>query len=240
MMNSTTLQITTQAVGSETLLRDVSTGVFSPLVPIQHRKAVFKSLHSIHHPGVRATSRLIAARFCWPQMAKAITQMARACQWGKVHRHVHLQPAEIPVPHRRFAHIHVDLVRPLPPSHGHTYLFTACLHHRCRLRQGPLRRLGNKIWSPSHHHIRQRGPIHVSPLGGPVQPAQHPALAHDSIPPPVKRIGRVVPPTGTTTSLGCCWVSEPPSERTANFHRRRRCTAHSWFYCPSSGSCKPR
>jgi hypothetical protein len=60
-------------------------------------------------------------------MAKAITQMARACphcQRGKVHRHVHLQPAEIPVPHRRFAHIHVDLVRPLPPSRGHTYLFT--------------------------------------------------------------------------------------------------------------------
>ncbi len=60
-------------------------------------------------------------------MAKAITLMARAClycQRGKVHKHVHPQPAEIPVPHRRFAHIHVDLVGPLPPSHGHTYLFT--------------------------------------------------------------------------------------------------------------------
>jgi hypothetical protein len=59
-------------------------------------------------------------------MAKAITLMARAClycQWGKVHKHVHLQPAEIPVPHRRFAHIHVDLVGPLPPSGGHTCLF---------------------------------------------------------------------------------------------------------------------
>ena len=79
MMSSSKLQITTQAVGEETLLGDVSTGVFRPLVPIQHREAVFQSLHSIHHPGVRATRRLIAARFCWPQMAKAITQMARAC-----------------------------------------------------------------------------------------------------------------------------------------------------------------
>ncbi len=79
MMNSTTLQITTQAVGDDTLLGDVSTGVFRPLVPIQHREAVFQLLHSIHHPGVRATRRLIAARFCWPQMAKAITLMARAC-----------------------------------------------------------------------------------------------------------------------------------------------------------------
>jgi hypothetical protein len=106
MTSSPTLQITTQAVSDTTLLGDVSTGVFHPLVPIQHREAVFQSLHSIHHPEVRATRRLIMARFCWPQMAKAITQMARAClqcRRGKVHRHVHLQPTEIPVPHHRFA-----------------------------------------------------------------------------------------------------------------------------------------
>ncbi len=94
--------------------------MFRPLVPIQHREAVFQSLHAIHHPGVRATRRLIAARFCWPQMAKACLH----CHWGKVHKHVHLQPAEIPVPHHHFTHIHVDLVGLLPPSHGHNYLFT--------------------------------------------------------------------------------------------------------------------
>jgi hypothetical protein len=66
MTNSSTLQITTQAVSDTTLLGDVSTGVFRLLVPIQHREAVFQSLHSIHHPGVRATRRLITARFCWP------------------------------------------------------------------------------------------------------------------------------------------------------------------------------
>jgi hypothetical protein len=88
MMNSNTLQITTQAVGDASLLRDVSTGVFRQLVPIQYREAVFQSLHSIHHPRVRGTCPLIAARFCWPQMAKAITLMARAClfcQRGKGH-----------------------------------------------------------------------------------------------------------------------------------------------------------
>ncbi len=67
MINSTTLQITTQAVGDDSLLRDVLTGVFRPLVHIQHREAVFQSLHSIHHPGVRATRRLIATQFCWPR-----------------------------------------------------------------------------------------------------------------------------------------------------------------------------
>jgi hypothetical protein len=117
MMNSTTLQNTTQEVGDETLLGDILTGVFRPLVPIQHREVVFQSLH---HPGVRATRRLIAVRFCWPQMARACLH----CQRGKVVRHVHLQPAEIPIPHLRFAHIHADLVGSLPPSRGHTYLFT--------------------------------------------------------------------------------------------------------------------
>ncbi len=58
-------------------------------------------------------------------MAKQAAALARAClscQRAKVQRHVHLQPAAIPVPHRRFAHIHVDLVGPLPLSRGHQYL----------------------------------------------------------------------------------------------------------------------
>jgi hypothetical protein len=100
--------------------------VFRLLLPIQCREAVFKSLLSIHHPGVRSTRPLITARFCCPQMAKAITLMARAClfcQQVKVQKHIHLQPAEILVPHC-FAHIHLDLVGQLLPFCGHTYLFT--------------------------------------------------------------------------------------------------------------------
>ncbi len=45
MMNSNTPQITTQAVGNASLLGDVSTGVFRPLVPIEYREVVFQSLH---------------------------------------------------------------------------------------------------------------------------------------------------------------------------------------------------
>jgi hypothetical protein len=37
---------------------------------------------------------------------------------------VHLQAAHIPVPARRFAHIHVDLVGPLPRSAGFSYIFS--------------------------------------------------------------------------------------------------------------------
>jgi hypothetical protein len=80
-------------------------------------EAVFQSLRSIHHPEVQATRCLIAARFCWPQMAKSVTLMARAClfcQWDNVCRHVQLHPATFLVPHPYSTHKHVNLIGPPP------------------------------------------------------------------------------------------------------------------------------
>jgi transposase InsO family protein len=42
-----------------------------------------------------------------------------------VHKHIKLQPEHIAVPRRRFAHLHVDIVGPLPNSAGNTHIFTA-------------------------------------------------------------------------------------------------------------------
>jgi transposase InsO family protein len=41
-----------------------------------------------------------------------------------VHRHVRLRPVHVTVLERRFSHIHVDLVGPLPASEGPNYVFT--------------------------------------------------------------------------------------------------------------------
>jgi len=60
-------------------------------------------------------------------MSRDVSAWARSClscQRSKVHCHVHLQAAHIPVPARRFAHLHVDLAGPLPLSSGFSYLFT--------------------------------------------------------------------------------------------------------------------
>jgi hypothetical protein len=100
--------------------------VFRPLVPIQHREAVFQSLHytpprGAGNPPPHRHAVLLAAN---GQGHNSDGQGLPALPAGKVHIHVHLQPAEIPVPHRRFAHIHVNLVGSLPPSCCHTYLFT--------------------------------------------------------------------------------------------------------------------
>jgi hypothetical protein len=67
------------------------------------------------------------------------------------------------------------------------------IHYRRQLCQGPFHWLGLQIWSSGHHHIRQRGPIHICPVGGPVQLAQHQALTHDSIPSLIQWVGRTVP-----------------------------------------------
>jgi len=60
-------------------------------------------------------------------MASDINRWVRecqSCQRGKILRHAHSPPEQIEVPHRRFSHIHVDLVGPLPSSGGFTSHFT--------------------------------------------------------------------------------------------------------------------
>jgi hypothetical protein len=54
----------------------------------------------------------------------ALVRNCLQCQRAKIHRHVSLQAAHIPVPVRRFSHLHVDLVGPLPRSSGFSFLFT--------------------------------------------------------------------------------------------------------------------
>jgi hypothetical protein len=127
MQASPSLRIVDRPVGGTKLLGDVSTGSFRPLLPAAFRSAAIRALHGIHHPGVRATTRLVKASFCWPRMGKDVTAFAQSClgcQRGKIHRHVALQPEFIAVPHRQFSHIHMDLVGPLPKSAGCNYLFT--------------------------------------------------------------------------------------------------------------------
>ena len=47
-----------------------------------------------------------------------------SCQKSKISTHVHSTVSPIPVPTWRFSYVHMDLVGPLPSSHGFIYLFT--------------------------------------------------------------------------------------------------------------------
>ncbi|GFY74479.1 transposon Tf2-9 polyprotein [Trichonephila inaurata madagascariensis] len=90
-------------------------------------KYIFRSLHNLSHPGIRATKRLIQDRFVWPPMLKDIAKWTRCCipcQRCKVQRHTvsPIQPFAPTV--ERFQHVHIDLVGPFPPSDGFTFLLT--------------------------------------------------------------------------------------------------------------------
>jgi transposase InsO family protein len=125
---SSVLRVITVQLENAAVKVDVSSGVMRPLVPKQLRHKVFTAVHSLAHPGVRATRRLIASRYLWPGLAKDVLSWCRACQHcqrSKASREPATAVQPIPVPAARFTHIHVDLVGPLPVSaEGFQYLFT--------------------------------------------------------------------------------------------------------------------
>ncbi|KAJ8372425.1 hypothetical protein AAFF_G00289610 [Aldrovandia affinis] len=69
------------------LLCDVSTGQPRPVVPAQWRREVFDSVHSLSHPGQKASQRLVSSKY----VAQDVREWAAGCmecQRAKIHRHV--------------------------------------------------------------------------------------------------------------------------------------------------------
>ena len=106
---------------------DISTPAPRPVIPARLRPAIFKSFHGLSHPGATATLRLLSPRFVWPRMRADVRHFVRSCthcQRAKVQRHTKPPLGAFVPPSHRFQHIHVDLVGPLPPSGGSSYLLT--------------------------------------------------------------------------------------------------------------------
>ena len=101
------------------VLCDLSTGKPRPLVPATWQKQVFNSIHGLAHPGIRATRRLLSNHYVWHGMSTACRMWCLSClpcQRGKVTSQPTAPVQPIPIPARRFSHIHVDLVGPLSPT----------------------------------------------------------------------------------------------------------------------------
>ena len=87
---SLSLKITPLPFTNVSLICDMSSGTPRPVVPVNFRRAVFDSLHSLSHPGIRPTQRLLTARYVWPSINTDVRRWARPCpqcQLSKVHRH---------------------------------------------------------------------------------------------------------------------------------------------------------
>ena len=109
------------------LLCDVSGGVPRPLVPSQHRREVFNTIHGLAHLGPVPKTRVVSDHFVWHNLKKDIKSWCRECldcQSNKVGRHVKTPFEKVAAPDRRFGHLHVNLVGPLPQSKGHSYVST--------------------------------------------------------------------------------------------------------------------
>lgn len=109
------------------LFCDVSTGTPRPFVPVSFRRIIFQHLHNISHPGIAASTKLVCARYVWPNMKRDIkmwVQSCEPCQRSKIQRHTSAPLGTFALPDARFSQIHIDIVGPLPPSDGNIYLLT--------------------------------------------------------------------------------------------------------------------
>ena len=109
------------------LICDTNHGLVRPLLPTAWRQKIFEQFHSLSHPGVKATKKLISARFTWPGLSKDVREWTRAClkcQRSKVQFHNKSAIGTFSQTDLRFDHVHIDLVGPLPTSKGMRYLLT--------------------------------------------------------------------------------------------------------------------
>ncbi len=67
--------------------------------------------HGLSHPGIRATQKLITARFVWPGINSDVRRWTRSCvqcQRAKIQRHTTAPLTPFPTPDNRFDVIHID------------------------------------------------------------------------------------------------------------------------------------
>ena len=87
----------------------------------------FRNQHGLGHPSHRATKPLINTRFVWHGMNIDIAKWCRSCkgcQTAKVSRHNTPVFGKFTEPTKRFDHVHIDRVGPLPYANGFRYLLT--------------------------------------------------------------------------------------------------------------------
>ena len=112
-------------IGSLPVLCD--TGVIPrPILPQTCRRSICTQFHNLQHSNWKVTSRLVLARFTWPDAKKDIKswcQECQQCQQSKVTTHIKHLPVDIPDAPSRFSHVHMDVIGPLPTISGHPYRY---------------------------------------------------------------------------------------------------------------------
>ncbi|KMQ90168.1 pol polyprotein [Lasius niger] len=112
--------------GDKTIYYDVSDQI-RIYVPATLRKRIVNTTHNLSHSSTRATKKMIAQRFVWPNMQKDVNKWVKTClpcQRSKIRRHNVRIPEHIQVPSDCFHHVYMDIVGPLLASVGYRYCLT--------------------------------------------------------------------------------------------------------------------
>ena len=88
---------------------------------------LFDGLSLVRYTVCRKTHELIVIHIVGNDLYIDISNWAKAylpCKQSKVHHHTAIPLQDFKIPTTCFRHIHMDIVGPLLPSKGHSYLFT--------------------------------------------------------------------------------------------------------------------
>jgi hypothetical protein len=162
------------------------------------RRRVFQAFHGLSHPGIRATRRLMSERVIWSGMSSDIAAWSQDCQQcarGKASSQPAAPIQPIPVPDRRFTHVHVDIMGSLPTSaEGFSYLFAMVNRFTIWLKAVPIQSISvqqcvdtfistlvEKVWGPGHHLFLPKQAVYLVPVDWFTQDAWSTAHQHHSL-----------------------------------------------------------
>ena len=98
-----------------------STGCPCPCVPYDLHKATFYLIHNLAHTSGNTTAKMMAERFIWKNLKSDVKQwcsQCEKCQITKISWHAESGITPYETTSNRLAHLHVDVVEPLPNSRG--------------------------------------------------------------------------------------------------------------------------
>lgn len=106
---------------------EVSTDSARPYLTEKFRRLAYDWIHNLSHPGIKASRKLVSDRYFWPNMNKDVGNWAKTCikcQRAKIQKHTNSDLGTFESS-KRFEHIHIDIVGPLPTSpEGFRYCLT--------------------------------------------------------------------------------------------------------------------
>ena len=108
-----------------------------PMVPVELREVIIQTFHALGHPNAKETTRRISEFYYWPKLKSNVEQFVSTCHPCQSVKPGKIRPelGKFPLPDKRFANVHVDVVGPLPESRGFTYLLSvmdrSSRHYEC-------------------------------------------------------------------------------------------------------------